>query len=54
VQANQTSDVYVAVHFIEKANGITHEYAWPDKHPDVCSMGLKIGLKSDIYQASVL
>jgi len=23
-------------HPTEKANGIAHEYAWLDKHPDVC------------------
>jgi len=25
----------------EKANGIIHEYAWLDKHPEVCSMVTK-------------
>ena len=25
-------------HLIVKLNGIAHEYAWLDKHPDVCLM----------------
>jgi len=28
--------------------------SWMNIHPDVCSMGLKIALKSDIFYASVL
>jgi len=28
----------IVLHFIEKANGIAHEYAWLDKHPDVFLM----------------